>query len=81
MTTITFPLSQKLVQKQYCECLANNEFSWSQDLPHLDAVAGPGQPIAPVDILKSLKNMKNGKATGPPCVKIAADLMNAIVLK
>ena len=70
----------------------NIKFLWSQNLPHVDPVAGPAQFITPDDILKSLRHMKNGKVAGPSeivvkmlkaapdvCCKIIADLMNAIV--
>ena len=72
----------------------NIEFPWSQDLPHVDPVTRPAQFITPDDVLKSLRRMKNGKATGPSgvaaemlkaapdiCCKIIADLMNAIILE
>ena len=72
--------------------MLNIEFPWSQNLPHVDTVAGPAQFITPDDILKSLRCMKNGKAAGPSgvvaemlkaapdiCSKIIADLMNAII--
>ena len=43
----------------------NIELPRSQNLPHVDPVAGLAQFIAPDDILKSLRGMKNGNATGP----------------
>ena len=70
----------------------NIEFPWSQNLPHVDPVAGPAQSITPDDVLKSLRHMKNGKVAAPSGVvaemlkatldiysKITADLMNAII--
>ena len=72
--------------------MLNIEFPWSQNLPHVDPVAGPVQFITPDGVLKSLWRMKNGKATGPSgvvaemlkaatdiCRKIIADLINAII--
>ena len=84
--------SKKLARKQHYERLLNIEFPWSQNLSHVDLVAGPAQFITPDDVLKSLRRMKNGKAAGPfvvvaemleaapdICSKIMADLMNAII--
>ena len=72
--------------------MLNIAFPWSQNLPHVDPFAGPVQFITPDDVLKSLRRMKNGKATGPSgvvaemlkaatdiCSKIIADLINAII--
>ena len=72
--------------------LFNIEFPWSQNLPHVDPVAGPAQFITPDNVLKFLRCMKNGKAAEPfgvvakmlkaapdICCKIIADLMNAII--
>ena len=84
--------SKKLAWKQHYERLLNIEFPWSQNLSHVDPVAGPAQFITSDDVLKSLRRMKNGKAAGPSgvvaemleaapdiCSKIMADLMNAII--
>ena len=92
--------SKKLAWKQNYERLLNIEFLWSQNLPCVDPaqfitpdeVAGPAQFITPDDVMKSLRRMKNGKATGPSgvvaeimeaapdiCCKIIADLMNAVI--
>ena len=38
---------------------------WSQNLPHVDPVAGPAQFITADYILKSLRHMKNGKVVEP----------------
>ena len=56
--------SKKLAWKQHYERLLNIEILWSQNLPHVDPVAGPAQFITPDHILKSLRCMKNGKANG-----------------
>ena len=84
--------SKKLAWKQHYERLLNIEFPQSQNLPHVDPVAGPAQFITPDDVFKSLRRMKNGKADGPSGVfaemlkaapdiqsKIIADLMNDII--
>ena len=72
----------------------NIKFLWSQNLPHVDPVAGLAQFITADYILKSLRHMKNGKAVGPSgvpaemlkatpdiCCEIIAYLMNAIILE
>ena len=56
--------SKKVVWKQYYEHFLNIEFPWSQNLPHVDPVAGPAQFMTPDDILKSLACMKNEEAAG-----------------
>ena len=73
--------------------MLNIQFPCSQNLPHVNPVAGPAQFITPDEILKSLRHMKNGKATGPSgvaemlkaapdiCCRIIANVMNAIILK
>ena len=84
--------SKNLAWKQHYERLLNIEFPRSQNLPHVDPVAGPAQFITPDDVLKSLRPMKNRKAAGPSGVvaemlkdapdiscKIIADLMNTII--
>ena len=84
--------SKKVTWKQHYERLLNIEFLWSQNLPHVDTVAGPAQFITLHDVLKSLRHMTNGKAAGPCgivaemlkaapdiCCKIIEDLMNAII--
>ena len=81
--------SKKLTWKQHYERLLNIEFPWSQNLPHIDPVAGPALLITPDNILKFLRRMKNGKVAGSSdvvaemlkatldiCCKIIADLMN-----
>ena len=86
--------SKKLPWKQHYERLLNIEFPWSENLPHVDPVAGTAQFITSDDILKSLRRMKNGKvaalsgvvaemlkAAPDICCKIIADLMNAIILE
>ena len=42
--------SKKLAWKQHYERLLNIELPQSQNLPHVDPVAGPGQFITPDDI-------------------------------
>ena len=72
--------------------MLNIEFLRSQNLPHVDPVAGPVQFITPDDVFKSLRRMKNKKAAGPSgvatdmlkaapdiCSKTTADLMNTII--
>ena len=84
--------SKKVTWKRHYERLLNIEFLRSQNLPHVDPVAGPAELITLHDVLKSLRHMKNGKAAGPSgivaemlraapdiCCKIIADLMNAII--
>ena len=84
--------SKNLAWKQHCERLLNIEFPRSQNLPHVDPVAGPAQFITSDDVLKSLRPMKNRKAAGTSGVvaemlkdapdiscKIIADLMNTII--
>ena len=44
---------KKLAWKQH-KRLLNIDFLWSQNLPHVDPVAGPAQFITPDHILKSL---------------------------
>ena len=86
--------SKKLAWKQYYEHLLNIEFTWSQNLPHVDDVVSLAQVIIPDNVLKSLKRMINGKAAGPSgvvaemlkaaldiCSKNIADLVNAVVCK
>ena len=86
--------SKKLAWRQHYERLLNIEFLWSRNLPHVDPAAGPAQFIIPDDNLKSLKCMKNAKATGPSdvvtqmlkavpdiCCELIADLMNTIILE
>ena len=57
--------SKKLAWKQHYERLLTIEFPWSENLPHVDLVAGPAQFITPDNLLKSLRRMKNGKAADP----------------
>ena len=65
--------------------MLNIDLLWSQNLPDVDPVAGPAKSITPDDILKSLRHMKNGKATKPSgvvpdiCCQIIADMMNAVI--
>ena len=86
--------SKKLAWKQYYEHLLNVEFTWSQNLPHVDDVVSLAQVIIPDNVLKSLRRMINGKAAGPSgvvaemlkaaldiCSKNIADLVNAVVCK
>ena len=86
--------SKKLAWKQYYEHLLNIEFTWSQNLPHVDDVVSLAQVIIPDNVLKSLRRMINGKAAGPSgvvaemlkaaldiCSKNIADLVNAVVCK
>ena len=86
--------SKKLAWKQYYEHLLNIEFTWSQNLPHVDDVVSLAQVIIPDNVLKSLRRMINGKAAGPSgvvaemlkaaldiCGKNIADLVNAVVCK
>ena len=85
-------ISQKCIRGD--DNLSLDEFPRSQNLPHVDPVAGPAQFITPDDVLKSLKRTKKGKAAGPSgvfeetlkaapdiCCEIIADLMNAIILE
>ena len=86
---------KKLAWKQHYKKLLNIEFPWSQNLPHVDPVAGPAQFITPDDIMKSLRRTQNGKVAGSSggfiaemlkataviCCNIIADLMNAITLE
>ena len=68
--------------------MLNIEFLWSQNLPHVDPVAGPAKFITPDYVMKSLKRMKNGRAARPTgivaemlkaapdiCCKVIADFM------
>ena len=57
--------SKNLAWKQHDERLLNIEFPWPQNLPHVGPVSAPAQFIIPDNILKSLRRIKNGKATGP----------------
>ena len=50
--------SKKLPWKEHSVHLLNIEFLWSQNLPHVDPVAGTAQFITPDDILKSLQQMR-----------------------
>ena len=72
----------------------NIDFTWSQNLPHVDDVVSLAQVIIPDNVLKSLRRMKNGKAARPSgvvaemlkaapgiCSKNIADLVNAVVCK
>ena len=43
---------KKLAWKQHYERLLNIEFPSSQNLPHVDPIAGPAQFVTPDDILK-----------------------------
>ena len=74
--------------------MLNIDIPWSQNLPHADPVAGWAQFITCDDILKPLRDMKNGKVAGPSgviaemlkaapdiCYEIIADLINAIILE
>ena len=74
--------------------MLNIDIPWSQNLLHADPVAGRAQFITCDDILKPLRDMKNGKVAGPSgviaemlkaapdiCYEIIADLMNAIILE
>ena len=75
--------SKKLAWKQD-ERLLNIEFLWSQNLRHVDPVAGPANFITPDDILKCLSCMKNGEAAGPSVVvaemlKAASDICSKII--
>ena len=87
-------ISKDLAWKQHYERLLNTELPQSQNLPHVDPVAGPAQFITPDDILESLRCMKNKKAAGPSgsvaemlkaapdiCCKIIVGLTNTIILE
>ena len=56
--------SQNLAWKHY-ERLLKIELPWSQNLPHVDPVAGPVKFITPDDVLKSFRRMKTGKGARP----------------
>ena len=84
--------SKKVTWKRHYERLLNIEFLWSQNLPHVDPVAGPAKFITPDYVMKSLKRMKNGRAARPTgivaemlkaasdiCCKVIADFMNVIM--
>ena len=81
---------KKIAWIHYYERLLNIDFPWSQSLPHVDHVTDTAQFITHDDVLKSLRCMKNGKATGNVaakmlkaapdiCSKIITNLMNAII--
>ena len=70
----------------------SKKLAWSQNLPHVDGVAGPAQFVIPDDVLKSPSRTKNGKVAGLSgvaaemlkaapniCSKIITNLMNAII--
>ena len=74
--------------------MLNIDFTWSQNLPHVDDVVSLAQVIIPDNVLKSLRRMKNGKAARPSgvvaemlkaapgiCSKNIADLVNAVICK
>ena len=78
--------SKKLAWKQRYERLLNIEFSWSQNLRHVDPVAGPAQFITPWSTWRMVKQLGHLdgvaemlKAAPDICSKIIADLMNAII--